>query len=304
MDNKSVVLVTGANSGIGKAAAAALARLGANVVLLCRDCGRGEKALCDIRSGSGCSAELMLCDLSSQESVNSFCDEFLKRYDRLDVLINNAGTLKSSRRETEDGIEMTLAVNYLAPFLLTHRLLPLLQASAPSRIINVSSYAHRWGKLHFNDINIKRCYSALKGYSQSKLAGVMFTYSLADMLCGTGVTVNAADPGIVGTDIIVNRETGFGTFFSRCHKLLFKTPDKGAETIVWLASSPEAEGLSGKFFVNKKAVPSCKRSYDKDAQQRMWALSENMTGLSGGDIDSEAGYYGELEAEEGIEAEM
>lgn len=303
MDMGCVVLVTGANSGIGKAAAAALARLGANVVMLCRDCGRGEKALIDIRSQSGGSAELMLCDLSSQSSVNSFCDEFMRRYDRLDVLINNAGTLKPSRRETEDGIEMTFAVNYLAQFLLTQRLLPLLKKSAPSRIINVSSVAHRWGKLRFDDINITKRYSALKGYSQSKLAGVMFTYSLAKMLCGTGVTVNAADPGIVGTDIVVNRETGFGTLLSKCHKLLFKTPAKGAETIVWLASSPNAQGLNGRFFVNKKCVPSCRRSHDEEAAQKLWALSESMTGLSC-DIKTCAGYYGSVEAAEGIEAEV
>jgi NAD(P)-dependent dehydrogenase (short-subunit alcohol dehydrogenase family) len=223
MDKSSVVLVTGANSGIGKAAALELAHLGANVVMLCRDCGRGEKALHDIRSQSGGSVELMLCDLSSLKSVNSFCDEFLQRYDRLDVLINNAGTLKSVRRETEDGFELTFGVNYLAPFLLTQRLLPLLQSSAPSRIINVSSTAHKWGKIRFCDINTTKCYSALKAYSQSKLAGLLFTYSLAERLCGAGITVNAADPGIVGTDIVINRETGFGTLASKAQKLLFKS---------------------------------------------------------------------------------
>jgi NAD(P)-dependent dehydrogenase (short-subunit alcohol dehydrogenase family) len=235
----------------------------------------------------------MLCDLSSLKSVNSFCDVFLEKYKRLDVLINNAGTLKSARRETDEGFELTFGVNYLAPFLLTQRLMPLLQSSAPSRIINVSSTAHRWGRIHFDDINTTNCYSALKCYSQSKLAGVMFTYALAERLFGTGVTVNAADPGIVGTDIVVNRETGFGTFFSKCHKLLFKSPEKGAETIIYLASSPDVESVTGKFFVNRKAVPSCRRSYDKEAAKRLWELSEQMTGLSGGDIDARAEYYEE-----------
>lgn len=304
MDKGSVVLVTGANSGIGKAAAAGLASLGANVVMLCRDCGRGEKALYDIRSQSGGSVELMLCDLSSLKSVNSFCDEFLQKYDRLDALINNAGALNSVRRQTEDGFEMTLCVNYLAPFLLTQRLLPLLQSSAPSRIINVSSTAHRWGKIRFSDINVTKCYTSLKAYSQSKLAGLLFTYSLAKRLCGTGVSVNAVDPGIVGTDIVINRETGFGTLVSKAQKLLFKSPEKGSETIVWLASSPEAESITGKFFVNNKAKSSCKRSYDADAAKRLWGLSERMTGLSGGDVEIDAGYYGDIEAGEEIEAEV
>ena len=280
MDKDSIVLVTGANSGIGKAATIAIGRLGVNVVMLCRDKRRGEEALLDIKKQSGSDKiELMLCDLSSVKSINSFCDEFLKKYKRLDVLINNAGTLKQVRRETEDGFELSFAVNYLAVFLLTNRLLPLLKASAPSRIVNVSSFGHKWGKIHFNDIHITKRYTALKAYSQSKLAQVMFTYSLAENLKGTGVTVNAADPGIVGTDIVINRETGFGTLASRMQKLLFKSPEKGAETAVWLASSPDMEGVTGKFFARKRATRSSKRSYDKNAAKRLWQMSVMMTGL-------------------------
>ena len=304
MDKDSIVLVTGANSGIGKAAAIALGRMGANVVMLCRDKGRGEEALHDIKKQCGShKIELMLCDLSSLKSINSFCDEFLKKYKRLDVLINNAGTLKQVRRETEDGYELSLAVNYLAVFLLTNRLLPLLKASAPSRIVNVSSFGHRWGKIHFNDINITKHYTALKAYSQSKLAEVMFTYSLAESLKGTGVTVNAADPGIVGTDIVVNRETGFGTLASRMQKLLFRSPEKGAETAVWLASSPDVEGVTGKFFVRRRAARSSKCSYDKNAAKRLWQMSEIMTGLKCEDQGT-ARNYGEAQAEEGMTAEV
>lgn len=284
MDKSSIVLVTGANSGIGKAAAIALGRLGANVVMLCRDKGRGEEALHDIkRQTNSDKIELMLCDLSSLKSINSFCDEFLKKYKRLDVLINNAGTLKQVRRETEDGYELSFGVNYLAVFLLTSRLLPLLKASAPSRIVNVSSFGHRWGKIHFNDINITKHYTALKAYSQSKLAEVMFTYSLAESLKGAGVTVNAADPGIVGTNIVVNRETGFGTLASKLQKLFFKSPEKGAETAVWLASSPDVEGVTGQFFARKRAIRSSRRSYDNNAAKRLWQLSRMMVGLESKD---------------------
>ena len=284
MDKSSIVLVTGANSGIGKAAAIALGRLGANVVMLCRDKGRGEEALHDIKKKTNNDKiELMLCDLSSFKSINSFCDEFLKKYKRLDVLINNAGTLKQVRRETEDGYELSFGVNYLAVFLLTSRLLPLLKAGAPSRIVNVSSFGHRWGKIHFNDINITKHYTALKAYSQSKLAEVMFTYSLAESLKGAGVTVNAADPGIVGTNIVVNRETGFGTLASKLQKLFFKSPEKGAETAVWLASSPDVEGVTGQFFARKRAIRSSRRSYDNNAAKRLWQLSRMMVGLESKD---------------------
>ncbi len=288
MDKDRTVLVTGANSGIGKAAAVALARQGMGVVMLCRDKGRGEAALGDIKKQSGSDKiELMLCDLSSTENINSFCDRFLKTHDRLDVLINNAGTLKQARRETIDGHELTFGVNYLGVFLLTNRLLPLLKKSSPSRIVNISSFASRWGKIYFEDINITRGYTALKAYSQSKLAGLMFTYSLAEKLKGSGVAVNAVDPGIVGTDIVVNRETGFGTLASKAQKLLFRSPEKGAATAAWLAASPDAEGITGKYFVRNKAVSSSKRSYDKDARAKLWRLSEKMAGLAYGDIAEE-----------------
>jgi NAD(P)-dependent dehydrogenase (short-subunit alcohol dehydrogenase family) len=294
MNKNGIALVTGANSGIGKAAATALARQGIRVVMLCRNKQRGEEALSDIKrqSGSG-SVELMLCDLGSIESINTFCDEFLKTHDRLDVLINNAGTLKQARRETMDGYELTFGVNYLGAFLLTNRLLPLLKKSAPSRIVNVSSCAHRWGKIHFNDINIAKRYTALKAYSQSKLAGIMFTYALAEDLADTGVAVNAVDPGIVGTDIVVNRETGYGKLAAKAQKLLFKSPEKGAETAVWLAASPDAEGVTGKFFLRKKAVASSKRSYNKKVWERLWLLSERMAGLAAEDAEE---YYETVQA--------
>lgn len=286
MEQRSTVLVTGANSGLGKAACIAFALRGCRVVMLCRDGKRGGDALADIRARSGSdNVYLMLCDLASIESVKAFAEEFSRRYDRLDALVNNAGTLKSTRHETKDGCELNLGVNHLGAFLLTQRLLPLLKKSAPSRIINISSVAHRWGRIHFNDINLKKHYSALTGYSQSKLAALLCMYERAERLAGTGVTINALDPGIVGTDIIVNRETGYGTFITKLYKLLFRSPDSVAETIVYLATSPELEGVTGRFFVRGKAVRSSRRSYDREAGKRVWEMSERMAGLKDAEED-------------------
>lgn len=281
MKKSSIVLVTGANSGLGKAACIALARMGCHVVMLCRDKRRGGEALGEIRAQSGSrNIELMLCDLASIESIEAFAEEFTERYSKLDALINNAGTLVSGRHETMNGYELQFGVNHLGSFLLTQRLLPLLKASAPSRIINISSVAHRWGRVHFNDINLKRRYTALTGYSQSKLAALLCMYELSERLRGTGVAINALDPGIVGTDIVLNRENGRGAFIAKCHKLFFKPPEPVAQTIAGLATSPEYEGVSGKYFARGKAVPSSRRSYDKEAGKRVWKMSERMTGLN------------------------
>lgn len=280
MNNNAVVLVTGANSGLGKAASLALAEQGARVIMLCRDAGRGEKALEEIRrKAANADIELAVCDLASFDSIEAFSERFLKTHSRLDVLINNAGVLKPRREETKDGFERHFGVNHLGHFLLTNRLLPLLLKSAKARIVVVSSSAHRSGRICFDDLNLTRGYNVWRGYSQSKLANVLFTYELARRLSGTGVTVNCLDPGIVGTDIVVNRETGFGVILARLHKLLFMTPEKGAETIVYLALSPEVEDVTGGFFIRKKAVHSCPRSYDEDAALRLWNISERLTGL-------------------------
>lgn len=292
MDNNCIVLVTGANSGLGKEACLQFARLGCHLVMLCRDAKRGAEALEDIKAQSGNgSIDLVLCDLSSIKCIEAFADEFREKYSRLNVLVNNAGTLKSARCETADGYELHFGVNHIGSFLLTQKLLPLLKASAPSRIINVSSVAHRWGRIHYNDINLTHGYTALTGYSQSKLAALYCMYELAGRLSGTGVTINALDPGVVGTNIIVNRETGFGTFTAKLFKLFFKSPQEAAEMIVRLGSSHEYEGVSGKYFARGKAVASSRKSYDKEARKRVWKLSEQMAALCppdetiGGGID-------------------
>lgn len=284
MDKRSVVLVTGANSGMGKAASLALAELGFSVVMLCRDPERGKKAVEEIKEKSGNErVELMLCDLASIGSIESSCKLFLETHSRLDVLINNAGVLKIKRHETADGIELHFGVNHLGHFLLTNRLLPLLKSSAPSRIIVVSSCAHKTGRIHFDDINLENNYNVWRGYAQSKFANVLFTYGLADKLKGTGVTVNCLDPGVVATDIIVNRKTGLGSGIVRLQRKFFMSPEKGAETAVYLATSPEVEGVTGKFFYNKKEVRSCSRSYDKKEAEILWDLSERLSGLKPGD---------------------
>lgn len=279
MVKSSIVLVTGANSGLGKAACIELARMGCHVVMLCRDKRRGAEALGEIRAKSAGRVELMLCDLASMKCIDAFAEEFTERYARLDALLNNAGTLSASRHETADGCELHFGVNHLGSFLLTQRLLPLLKSSAPSRILNISSVAHRWGRIRFGDINIKKRYTALTGYSQSKLAALLCMYELAERLHGTGVSINALDPGIVGTDIVLNRENGHGSFLAKCHKLLFRSPESVAQTIAALAASPEYEGVSGKYFVRGKAVASSHRSHDAYARKRVWELSERMTGL-------------------------
>lgn len=276
MDKNSTVIVTGANSGMGKVTFIEIAKIGANVVMLCRNRERGEKALNEVRAISGNdSVEMMLCDLGTGKSIEEFCSEFKKIYSRLDVLVNNAGVMLPERRETVDGYELQFGVNYLGHFLLTN----LLLANPPSRIINVSYLAHKLGKIHFEDINLTKKFSTFKAYSQSKLANILFTYELAERLRGSGVTVNCLHPGVVATGIGADRDKGTASFSNKAMNIFFKSPEKGAETAVYLATSPEVEGVTGKYFCNKRTIPSSKRSYNISDRKRLWDLSEEMTGL-------------------------
>jgi NAD(P)-dependent dehydrogenase (short-subunit alcohol dehydrogenase family) len=277
MDGTSVVLVTGANSGMGKAICIELAKTGAQVVMLCRNKQRGEEALADVRQLSdNKTVELMLCDLGSMKSINSFCDEFLERYDRLDVLINNAGVILPGRHETADGFELQFGVNHLGHFLLTKRLLDLLVASAPARIINVSSGAHKAGRIYFDDVNLTANYRFIRAYAQSKLANVLFTNELSDRVKDKGVTVNCLHPGAVATNMGINRETGFGTFITRLLKPFFVTAEQGAQTSIYLATSPEVANVTGKYFYRKKPVATSKRAKNKADARKLWELSEKM----------------------------
>jgi NAD(P)-dependent dehydrogenase (short-subunit alcohol dehydrogenase family) len=275
-----IVMVTGANSGIGKAASLALAEMGATVVMVARNKERGEAARSEIiRKSQNRSADLLLADLSSLESVRQLATDFRKKYSKLHVLINNAGLFNQRHRLTPDGYENTFATNYLAPFLLTNLQLGLLKASAPSRIINVSSVGHYNGHINFEDLNLEKEYGGWKAYGQSKLALVLFTHELAKKLQGTGVTVNAVHPGTVATNIW-SRPLGPVGFVMALPKLFMTSPEQGAETIVYLASSPEAKGLSGEYLEKLKVKKSSDESYDEEIAQRLWDVSAKLTRLS------------------------
>src|SRR5215210_1282440 len=276
---EKVCLITGATSGIGKATAMGLANMGASVVMVGRDRGRGEAALAEIKEKNGnASVDLMLADLSSQEEIRRLADEFKEACPRLDVLINNAGVFRSERITTADGIEMTFAVNHLAYFLLTNLLLDALEASAPSRIVNVSSGDHSNATIDFDDLQGEKGYKGAKAYSQSKLANVLFTYELARRLEGTGVTANCLHPGVVGTNLGSGVSGVFG-FMVRALTPLMKSPEQGAETSICLASSPEVESLSGRYFVKKAETRSSDESYDAGLARRLWEVSAELTNL-------------------------
>ncbi len=272
-----ICLVTGANSGIGKATVLGLAKKDAKVVMLCRDEAKGNATQREIIEASGNSdVDLMLCDLSSQTAIRDFVTKFESKYDRLDVLINNAALVPPNRTETVDGIEMQLAVNHLAPFLLTHLLMGLLKKSAPSRIITVSSSVHAQGKINFDDLESKNSYSVngWMQYCNTKLANIHFTYELARRLEGTGMTANVLHPGTISTNL--QRGTKLLQWLM---KLTFQTPNSGAETSIFLATSPDVEGISGQYFKAKKVKRSAPASYDEDTAKRLWDMSAKMIGV-------------------------
>jgi NAD(P)-dependent dehydrogenase (short-subunit alcohol dehydrogenase family) len=271
-----VALITGANSGIGKETALALARMGANLVMVCRDRERGLAALEEIKTKSGNSSiELMICDLSSQTQIRKLAVEFKQKHARLDLLINNAGVILTRRRVTEDGIESTFAINHLAYFLLTNLLLDLIKQSAPARIVNVSSTVHSSATINFNDLQSERSYGGMRAYGQSKLANVLFTYELARRLEGSNVTVNCLHPGVIATNIFRDVSGLVGT----AAKIFLKSPKRGAETSVYVATSPEVEGVTSKYFDDKRAVRSSPESYDEAIAKRLWQVSEQLTNL-------------------------
>lgn len=275
-----ICIVTGANSGLGKATALGLAKLGAQVVMVCRHQARGEAAHQDIIKGSGNKdVTLLIADLSSQGDIYALAETFKQRFDKLHVLINNAGVYLRKRQLTKDGLEQTFAVNYLSPFLLTNLLLELLQASVPARIINVAGAYHRRGEIHFDDLQLARDYTGATANNQSQLARVLFTYELARRLEGTGVTVNCLHPGSVRTDITRNMPKTLQFLAGTVFRPFFVSPERGAETILYLATSPEVETMSGGYFVNKRPVLSSRASYNSELAKRLWTLSEWLTGL-------------------------
>lgn len=274
-----VCLITGATSGIGKAAALQLAQLGASVVMVGRNPQTTAAAIQEIRGQSNNDrVESMLADLSSQEQVRLLAKNFQARYQRLDVLVNNAGALMLSRQQSVDGIEMTFALNHLNYFLLTSLLLDTLKSSSPARIINVASDSHQDAHLKFDDLQLEKNYGGYKAYGRSKLANLLFTYELDRRLQGSNVTVNAMHPGLVATKFLANNGVR-GRVYNLFVRLVGRSAARGAKTITYLASSPDVEGVSGKYFVEDGLVQSSPASYDKDAAVRLWKVSEEYTGL-------------------------
>ena len=273
-----VVLITGGTSGIGRAAATALAAMGAEVVVSGRNRERGEAALAEIRRASGNEkVSLMIANLAVQDEVRGLAEGFKERHDRLDVLVNNAGLIRSRRTETPDGIELTLAVNHLAPFLLTNLLLDLLKESAPSRIVTVSSEARRSAEIDFDDLQGERRYRAFPVYGMTKKANILFTYELAKRLEGTAGVANCVHPGGVNTSFgDDNRSPGVLLF--RAFKPFMRTPEQGADTVIYLASSPEAAEMNGRYLMDRKEV-SPAEPRDEAAQRRLWEASEALTNL-------------------------
>jgi NAD(P)-dependent dehydrogenase (short-subunit alcohol dehydrogenase family) len=280
MAGKSV-LVTGGTGGIGKATATGLAALGARVGITGRDLARAGAAAADIRAATGNhSVDIFAADMSAQTGVRRLAVQVLDTYPRLDVLINNVGGFWAHRHVTADGLERTFALNHLAPFLLTSLLLDRLTASAPARIVTISSGAHAQGRLDFDDLQGERNYSGQRAYSQSKLANVMFTYQLARRLEGTGVTATAAHPGVVRTSFGTEDQPAHLGFLIRIARPFMKTPAQGALTPLYLASSPEAEGITGQYFAHRKPKASSQASYDTVAAARLWQASATLTGLT------------------------
>lgn len=272
-------LVTGAASGIGAATAHALAQQGAEVILVDINAEKVAATSAQIVSQTGNrSVTILQADLSSQQEIRDLAQRFLTRHQRLDVLVNNAGAMFPERKESVDGIEATLALNYLGHFLLTNLMLDTLKASAPARIVNVSSRSHARAKIDFDDLQFRSGYTGLRAYERSKLAIILFTYELARRLQDSGVTANALHPGVVATDF-ARDGGGMMSLIMRLFRFGFITPEQGAQTSIFLAASPNVEGITGKYFVKCKRVPSSPASYDEDVARRLWAWSEGRTNL-------------------------
>jgi NAD(P)-dependent dehydrogenase (short-subunit alcohol dehydrogenase family) len=270
-------MVTGASAGLGRATAFALARTGARLTLVCRDRSRGEKTVDEIRRETGNAAvNLMLADLSAQKSIRKLASDFLARSEPLDILVNNAGVFNLKRSVTEDNIETVFAVNHLSYFMLTLLLLARLKQGARARIVNVASEAHRSGTIDFDDLEGARSYRPMRIYGRSKLANILFTYELARRLEGTGVIVNCLHPGGVATGLGLNNGA-IARLLARLIHPFLRTPEEGARTQVYLASSPEVEGISGAYFVDCKPAKSSPESYDTSVARRLWETSARMT---------------------------
>jgi NAD(P)-dependent dehydrogenase (short-subunit alcohol dehydrogenase family) len=276
-----VCVITGATAGIGQVAATELARRGAHVVIVGRSAAKCAATQAQIRSASAeASVDSLVADLSSLAETKRLASEVGQRYPRIDVLLNNAGAMFWKRAESADGVEKTFALNHLSYFVLTNLLLPVLKQSGPARIVNVASDAHKGASINFDDIQFKQKYSGWKAYQQSKLANIMFTYELARRIEGTGVTANTLHPGFVRTSFLeAFNDAPAGWLLKNLGGLIALSPEKGARTSIYLASSPEVAGVSGRYFVKEKPVVSSPQSRDQSTAERLWKLSVEMTGV-------------------------
>ncbi|MBI5366219.1 MAG: SDR family oxidoreductase [Planctomycetes bacterium] len=276
-------VITGASRGIGLETARGLGRLGARLVLVCRDRGRGEAAVAAVRAAApdAPAAELVLADLAVLADVRRAAAEVAARCPRIDVLLNNAGLAYMQRRITPDGLEATFAVNHLAPFLFTTLLLERVRAAAPARVITVSSMLHTRGRIDFGDLQSERSYSGLGAYSNTKLGNVLFTRELAGRLAGSGVTANCLHPGGVASEIGMDNPW-WARVALRLVRPFLLTPEQGAQTSIWLAAAPEVAGVSGKYFVKCAEAAPAERALDAAAGRRLWEESERLVSRAGG----------------------
>jgi NAD(P)-dependent dehydrogenase (short-subunit alcohol dehydrogenase family) len=274
--NGKICLVTGGTNGIGKSTALELARMGATVVIVGRDAQKTSQVVQEIRTASGNpNVDSLLADLSSQQEVRRLAHEFKNKYSQLHVLLNNAGAVFMQRQLSADDIEMTFALNHLASFLLTNLLLDVIKASAPARIINVSSNAHTTGKIEFDNLQGERNYSP-RVYENSKLANILFTMELAGRLEGTGVAVNALHPGFTATGFAKNNGKVMDTLVSIFAPLVARSPEKGAETSIFLASSPSVEGMTGKYFYDSQMIAAAPQATDMVVARKLWDASNEI----------------------------
>lgn len=276
-----ICLITGGTNGIGKSTAQGLAHLGATVVIVGRDAQKTSQVVAEIRSATGNpNVDSLLADLSSQQAVRRLASDFKRKYPQLHVLLNNAGGTFTTRQLSVDGIEMTLALNHLAYFLLTNLLLDTLEASAPARIINVSSDAHSGGKIDFDNLQGERSYSSFGPYGNSKLANILFTTELARRLEGTDVTVNALHPGFTSTGFGKNNPGFFMKIMGVVVPLIARSPEKGAATSIYLASSLEVQSITGKYFVDCKVTQPAPQAADSAVAKKLWDVSTEMVHLA------------------------
>ncbi len=272
-----VAIVTGANSGMGLATCRALLDEGATVIMLCRNEKRGKEAFAKLTEDGNSRTYLKLCDLGDYASIRSLAKEVKEQFEKIDVLVNNAGFISLDRQETKEGLERQFGINHVGHFLLTMELLEWMGEGG--RIVNVASGAHKVGKIHFDDVNLHKGFNVIKAYGQSKLANVLFTRELASRVRDKGITVNCCHPGAVATNIGIDRETGFGKTITGLLKPFFQTPAEGARTAIFLATDESVQNVTGEYFYKCKVAPSSKRSKDAVLAKKLFDFSEELVGM-------------------------